>query len=67
MTIILQEGDVLHALITAEGNVIKREDMREYRLSDGRIALDCGECNTRLKAKSHVIDKDGILSEWGAA
>lgn len=65
MTIILQQGDVLRAVITADGDVIKREDMREYRLSDGRVALDCGDCNKRLKAKTHVIDKDGILSEWG--
>ncbi len=65
MTIILQEGDVLHALITAEGNVIKREDMREYRLSDGRIALDCGECNVRAGSSRFVVDKDGIISEWG--
>ena len=66
MTIILQQGDVLKAVITADGDVIKREDMREHRLSDGRIALDCGECNERAVASRFVVDKDGIISEWRA-
>ena len=66
MTIILQQGDVLKAVITADGDVIKREDMREYRLSDGRVALDCGECNERAVASRFVVDVDGIISEWRA-
>lgn len=66
MTIILQQGDVLKAVITADGDVIKREDMREYRLSDGRVALDCGECNERAVASRFVVDVDGIISEWEA-
>ena len=65
MTIILQQGDNLSEVVMNDGRIYRRKDMREYRLSDGRIALDCGDCNKRLKAKTHVIDKDGILSEWG--
>ena len=66
MTIILQEGDELTHVVLQDGSIIPRESMREYRLSDGRIALDCGKCNERAVTSRFVVDKDGIISEWRA-
>ena len=65
MTIILQDEDDLHAVVTADGTVIQRAEMRETRLSDGRIALDCGKCNKQVATSRFVIDHDGTISEWG--
>lgn len=66
MTIILQQGDELTHVVLQDGSIIPRESMREHRLSDGRIALDCGECNERAVASRFVVDVDGIISEWRA-
>ena len=66
MTIILQKGDELTHVVMQDGSIIPRESMREYRLSDGRIALDCGECNERAASARFAVDADGIISEWGA-
>lgn len=66
MTIVLQEGESIIKVVLRDGTVIKRAEMREYTTSDGRTVIQCGNCNRQLKAKKHVIDKDGILSEWGA-
>ena len=74
MQIILQSGDHLPEVVVTKGGQIIRE-FRAYTMSDGRLVLDCGDCNMLASPRGTninlpadwVVDAEGVLVYGGAA